>query len=159
MLYNQTGELSFLKETVNKIKVALFKCEINEELQMPNNIIQTLRVEDDGTIWFFTTCKGNHARFVNKWFYARLDYYKKDTGCRLQITGKACIEDNEVDNPFSAGDYYSKEGYNTVLVKMKIMQAEIFENKTIINISWAEKIKSAFNHLFVAPAHKVYNFS
>jgi hypothetical protein len=49
--------------------------------------------------------------------------------------------------------------YTTVLVKMKIMQAEFFENKIINDVSWTEKIKAAFAALFLSPAHRVYNFS
>ncbi len=42
--------LVFLKEKIREIKFALFKSEINSELQLPNNIIQNLKVEDDGTV-------------------------------------------------------------------------------------------------------------
>jgi general stress protein 26 len=159
MFDNTENNLAFLKEKINLIKIALFKSEINSELQLPNNIIQTLRVEDDGTVWFFTTCNGNYARFINKSFYAYLDYYKKDTGCRLQLSGKAQIVDNEYDSTFSGWDGYSKEGYTSVLVKMKPMQAEFFENKITADFSWPGKIKNVFNSLFLSPAHRSYHFS
>ncbi len=159
MFYKHDNNLEFLKEKIDLIKIALFKSEIDEDLQLPNNIIQTLRVEDDGTIWFFTTCKGNHARFINKSFYAYLDYYKKDTGCRLQLSGKAGIVDNDYESPFATWDGFSKEGYTTVLVKMKIMQAEFFENKIFADISWTERIKTAISGLFQPPSHRSYHFS
>ena len=159
MFFKHDNNLVFLKEKINLIKIALFKSEINSELQLPNNIVQTLRVEDDGTIWFFTTCRGNPARFINKSFYAYLDFYKKDTGCRLQLSGKANIVDNDYESTFSSWDGYSKEGYTTVLVKMKIMQAEFFENKIITDISWIERIKGIINNLFLPPTHRSYHFS
>ena len=159
MFENNDNNLAFLKEKINLIKIALFKSEINSELQLPNNIIQTLRVEDDGTVWFFTTCNQNHARFINKSFYAYLDYYKKDTGCRLQLSGKAQIVDNEYDNTFCDWNGASKEGYTSVLIKMKLMQAEFFENKISTDFSWPEKIKNAFNSLFISPSHRSYHFS
>ena len=159
MFFKHDNNLVFLKEKINLIKIALFKSEINSELQLPNNVIQTLRVEDDGTVWFFTTCMGNPARFINKSFYAYLDYYKKDTGCRLQLSGKTNIVDNDYDSAFSSWDGYSKEGYTTVLVKMKIMQAEFFENKIIADISWTDRIKGIINNLFVQPSHRSYHFS
>ena len=71
MNYRQDESLAFLRSKINQIKVALFTSETDFELQLPNNIIQTLCVEDDGTIWFFTTCNGNHARFMDKSFYER----------------------------------------------------------------------------------------
>lgn len=159
MYYKQDENLAFLKEKINQIKIALFKSEMNSELQLPNNIIQTLRVEDDGTIWFFTTCNECHARFIDKSFYAYLNYYKKDTGCRLQLSGKATIVDDCDESSFGADGYYSKDAYTSVLVKMKIMQAEFFENKPADHISWTEKIKTAFSGLFLPSAHRIYDFS
>jgi len=157
MRYKQDEHLMFLRHKINEIKVALFKSEINSELQLPNNIVETLSVEDDGTVWFFTTCNGNHARFMDRSFYAYLNYYKKDTGCRLQLSGKAVIVEDEEDSIFADHDY-SDDLYKTVLVKMKIMQAEFFENKVSNDNTLADKIKSAIAGLFLAPAHRIYNF-
>jgi len=160
MYHDQQDEnLVFLKDKINEIKIALFKSESDFELQLPNNIIQTLRVEDDGTVWFFTTCNGCYARFMDKSFYAFLNYYKKDTGCRLQLGGKAIIVNDYSESSFPAENDFSKETYTSVLVKMKIMQAEFFENKIIHEVSWTEKIRSAFAGLFMSPAHRIYDFS
>ena len=38
MFFNHDNNLVFLKEKINLIKIALFKSEINSELQLPNNI-------------------------------------------------------------------------------------------------------------------------
>jgi len=160
MYHDQQDEnLVFLKDKINEIKIALFKSESDFELQLPNNIIQTLCVEDDGTVWFFTTCNGCHARFMDRSFYAYLNYYKKDSGCKLQLGGKAIIVDDYSDSSFTAGSNYSEDTYTTVLVKMKIMQAEFFESKINNDVSWTEKIKSAFAGLFMSPAHRIYDFS
>ncbi len=160
MQYNYQDEnLSFLKEKIKDIKIALFKSELNPELQLPNNIIQTLKVEDDGTIWFFTSCNGNHVKNIDRSFYAYLSYYKKGTNCRLQIGGKATIVENDNSGLVSMINY-SKGSYGRlVLVKMKIMQAEFFENKFFNQQSWAEKLMNAINNLFPAPTHRVYDFS
>jgi ligand-binding sensor domain-containing protein len=158
MNYRQDENLAFLRKKINQIQVALFKTESDFELQLPNNIIQTLRVDDDGAIWFFTTCNGCHARFINKAFYAHLNYYKKDTGCRLHLSGKAhLVSDNE--NSFIQSADCSKDLYTTVLVKMKIMQAEFLENKISHDVSLAERIKTVFTGLFLPATHRVYNFS
>jgi len=155
----QDQNLHFLKEKIKDIKIALFRSELDPELQLPNNIIQTLKVEDDGTVWFFTSCNGNQVKNIDRPFYAYLSYQKKGTGCRLQISGKASIVENDNDGLFSMCDY-SKGNYGTlVLVKMKIMQAEFFENKPFENVSWAEKIKNSFAYLFMAPAHRIYDFA
>jgi hypothetical protein len=154
----QDQNLHFLKEKISDIKVALFRSELNPELQLPNNIIQTLNVEDDGTVWFFTSCNGNHVKNIDTPFYAYLSYQKKGSGCRLQVSGKASIVKNDDEGILSMHDY-SKGSYGRlVLVKMKIMQAEFFENKPFENISWAGKIRNSFANLFMLPAHRIYDF-
>ncbi len=160
MQYGYPDEnLVFLKEKIKDIRIALFKAEINSELQLPNNIIQTLKVEDDGTIWFFTSCSGEHAQSIDKSFYAYLDYYKKGTECRLQLSGKASIVEDDGEAFLTMSNYSKNIASRIVLVKMKIMQAEYFETKHQHNVSWKEKVKGAFNQLFFNPSHKVYDFS
>lgn len=160
MSYHYTDEnLTFLKEKIKDIKVALFKSEMNSELQLPNNIIQTLKVEDDGTIWFFTSCAGDYAKSVDKSFYAYLDYYKKGTECRLQLSGKATIVEDENESFLNMSNYSKSTASRLVLVKMKIMQAEYFENKSLQPVSWKEKMNRAISQLFFNPSHRVYDFS
>ncbi len=51
MQYNTTNhekDFLFIKEKISEIKIALFKSDINSELQLPVNVIQTLKVEEDG---------------------------------------------------------------------------------------------------------------
>ncbi len=153
--------LLFLKAKINEIRFAIFKSEINSELQLPNNIIQVLKVEEDGTIWFLTSCHGEHSKTIDRSFYAYLDFYRKGTGCRLQLSGNATIaeDDNEV---FLAMSNYSQgvaSSGRLVLVKMKMMQAEYFENKTEPVGSITDKFKFYFHQLFLSTPHKTYNFS
>ena len=157
--YYTDENLIFLKEKIKDIKVALFKSEINSELQLPNNIIQTLKVEEDGTIWFFTSCSGEQAQNIEKSFYAYLDYYKKGTECRLQLGGRATIVEDDGEAFLTISNYSKSTASRLVLVKMKIMQAEYFETKQTINVSWKEKMKVAFSSLFFNPSHRVYDFS
>ncbi|MEO6584591.1 MAG: pyridoxamine 5'-phosphate oxidase family protein [Ferruginibacter sp.] len=160
MPYLYTDEnLVFLQDRIKEIKIALFKSEINSEIQLPNNIIQTLKVENDGTDWFFTSCTGDYAKSIPRSFYAYLDYYKKGTDCRLQVSGKATIVEDEDETFLTMSNYSKSTTSRLVLVKMKIMQAEYFENKARQPLSWTEKMMGAFNHLFFNPAHRVYDFS
>lgn len=142
--------LDFLRQKISSIKIALFKSEFNSELNLPSNIIQTIKVDNDGTVWFFTSCNGDYVKYIDRSFYAYLDYYKKGTDCRLQVSGKANIIEDE-----SLGSDYK----NLVLVKLKIMQAEFFESKPQVTTTWADKLKNMINHLFPAPTHRVYDFS
>ena len=152
------GNIEFLRKKIVEIKTALFRSESDADLKLPDNIIRTLRVEDDGTVWFFTTCNGNYARFINKPFYATLAYYKKDTGCSIQLGGNATVVENDYKSPFH-NRRNDEDAYKIVLVKMKIIQAGVFENKSFGNISWAERMRTVINNLFIAGPQRVYNFS
>lgn len=147
--------LKFLKEKINSIKVALFRSEIDSELKLPNNIIQTYKVDDDGTVWFFTTLNSCHKALSGKPFFAHLYFYKKGADFHLQLSGQAVIvddEDQDTVNNISAGSY------PVGLIKMKILQAEFNEKNSDRNISWSQKLRSVFNQLFIAQ-HRVYHFT
>ncbi len=153
------SNLVFLKERISDIKVALFKSEMNSEIQLPNNVINTLQVDNEGNIWFFTSCTGDYAKCLTRSFYAYLDYYKKGTDCRIRVSGKATIAEDD-DDAFLTMSHYSKSTVGRlVLVKMKIMQAEYFENKQATNLTWKDRLKDAINHFFFAETHRVYDFN
>lgn len=157
--FQHDKNLDFLKEKIKDIKIALFKTELNPALQLPNNIIQTLKVDDNGTVWFFTSCNGEHVKYIDKPFYAYLSYQKKGSDCYLQLSGKATLVNTENEGLFSICNYAKGSYGKLVLVKLKIMQAEFFENKLFENISWTDRVKNTFTHLFMPPAHRTYNFS
>lgn len=157
--FHKDKNFDFLKEKIEDFKTALFKTELNPALQMPANIIQTLKVEEDGTVWFFTSCNVTDINNIGKPFYAYLSYQKKGSGCYLKLSGKAMIVKNDDAGLFSICNYAKGNYGKLVLVSMKIMQAEFFENKIPQNNSWTEKLKYTFSHLFLQPAHRTYNFS
>ncbi|WP_462219110.1 pyridoxamine 5'-phosphate oxidase family protein [Ferruginibacter sp.] len=150
---NHDTNFQFLKKKIKEIKMAMFRTEIDTELKLPNNIIQTFRVDNDGTVWFFTSCNGNYSDNIDRSFYAYLNYYKKGSGCRLQLSGVATIVENGDDGLISIDT-----ATRMVLVKMKIMQAEYYENKVFPNVTFTEKVKSAIHQIFPTAAHRSYNF-
>src|SRR4051812_13878190 len=91
-------ESLFVKEKIEKIKVALFRAESESVLQLPNNIISTLKVDDEGYIWFFTSCIRSYAPYLDKELDVSLSYYQKGNDC-LRINGKAFIENTTEDLP------------------------------------------------------------
>ncbi len=146
--------LSFLKEKIELIKVALFKAEIASVLRLPNNIINTLKVDDDGYIWFYTSCNGMYAHEIDKEFFAYLDYYQKGRDSRLRVSGRTCIVEG------CDADAASVENSNVLLLKMKIMQAEYFGADAEKQQNWMNKIKTTFTGLLSTSAlGKKYRFS
>ncbi|MEJ7610134.1 MAG: pyridoxamine 5'-phosphate oxidase family protein [Ferruginibacter sp.] len=158
MQYNDTP-LSFLREKIQEIKVALFKSEINSELSLPNNIIETISTDPDGNVYFFTSCRGNYAAQIDQPFYAYLEYHKKGTDTKLRISGKAIIVKDEADVASPENEEHGINTTSIVLVKMKIMQAEYFGQPAHHNDSWTQKLRSTFTHLFSpSSGEQHYNF-
>ena len=156
MNYNDTP-LAFLREKIMETKVALFKSEINSELSLPTNVIQTISVDEEGNVYFFTSCNGNFAKNIDLPFYAYLDYHKKGYGQRLCVSGKAVIVKEENEDIEPENNVYGISEKSIVLVKMKIMQAEFFK-QTAQSLSLPQKIKNSFNHLFFPSPEQHYKF-
>ncbi len=157
-MYNEDYGMIFLKQKINEIKIALFKTEeIDLEPQLPNNIINTIEVGDDGTILFLTVFKGYHElnELVDKPFFASLEYYKKGSDCHLRLNGKATIVQNEEGTVIKNNP---ADNYGMVLISMKITHAECYEKKISTHLPWPQKIRSAISHLFVHYP-RIYNFS
>jgi len=154
------SSLDFLREKIQDIKVALFRSEINSEISLPNNIVETISTDTEGNIYFFTSCKGQYASQIDKPFYAYLDYHKKGTDTRLCVSGKAVIVREEDDVAAPENEDHGINSRSIVLVKMKIMQAEYY-GKPQENNSWPHKLWSSFNHLFFPSSGNIdhhYNF-
>ncbi len=151
--------LAFIKQRVESMKIALFKADIHSVLQLPSNVVQVLKVEDDGTLFFISSCSGEYVKMIESSFYAYLDFYKKGSGCPLKIGGSATIV--EYDPEFSPGlvSYSTNLAGRLVLIKMKITHAECFEYRPEYVGSWMDKFKKAFHHLFLSTPHRTYNFS
>jgi hypothetical protein len=138
----------FLKEKIEEIKVALFRAESESVLQLPNNIISTLKVDDEGFIWFYTSCPDFYAPCLEKELYASLYYYQKGNNC-LQISGKASVENAPMENELN----------RKVLLRVKIYKAQYFHTMSPAKNSIVNRIKSVLTHLTHPNNYGTYDFS
>lgn len=157
-MHNNGDQFTFITDKINQLKVALFKSEINSELLLPNNIIQVLRADEDGNVWFFTSCNLQQAKNISRTFYVYLDFYKKGADCRLRINGAATIIEDEDESFISISNYSKSVSARLVLIKMKIMQAEYYEGNLSQKVSWKNKIFSRINNLFFESTPRIYDF-
>ena len=157
MLYAETA-LPFLREKIQEIKIALFKSEINSELSLPNNVIETISTDEEGNVYFFTSCRGSYAGRINTPFYAYLDYHIKNSDTRLLISGKAVIVKEEEDVAAPENLDHGIQSRSIVLVKMKIMQAEYSGRACHPDNTWGQKLRSTLQHLFSQSSENHFNF-
>ncbi|UAY53314.1 pyridoxamine 5'-phosphate oxidase family protein [Ferruginibacter albus] len=145
--------IEFVRKKIQDIKIAKFHGEINSPLPLPDNIINTLRTDEDGNILFFTSCNGHYAPHIDKTFYATLEYYHKGNDFYLHIEGKASIIEDE-EREFAA----TSSNYDMILIKLKIVKAEYFENKNIVGATFKETMKNFMTELFFSNAHRQFTF-
>ena len=152
-MFTNDDNLSFLQKKISEIKVAMFKADIDSVLQLPNNIVSTLKTDSDGNIFFFTSCNGKHAKNIDKGFYAYLEYYQKGGAYRLRVSGKASIvPDDSVAHATEMND-------NIVLISFKIMHAEYFENKALMpTSSFKTRVKDFFTEIFSSHNYRKFDF-
>jgi len=75
----------------------------------------------------------------------------------LRVSGLATIIEDEDDiGPFTIDK--NNFAYNIVLIKLKILKAEYFENKHIFSSSFKEAIRNIFGELFFSNAYKHFTF-
>lgn len=132
-------QLSFLQEKIREIGSALFFNLSESVLKLPTSLVFTLKVDDYGFVWFFVQKPMQSLKEFETEFPVRLDFFKKGSGCFLQVNGKGwVVADPEEMNSFvTLPEDAKKSAMNEmVLVKVKIMRAEYYETKTSGNHSW-----------------------
>jgi hypothetical protein len=132
-------QLNFLQEKIREIGSALFFNLSESVLKLPTSIVSTLKVDDYGFVWFFVQRPQQQLKEFEMEFPVRLDYFRKGSGCFLQVTGKGwVVTDPEELNTFvTLPDDAKKLAMNEmVLVKVKIMRAEYNAPRTVNSQSW-----------------------
>lgn len=132
-------QLSFLQEKIREIGSALFFNLSESVLKLPTSIVSTLRVDDFAYVWFFVQKPQQRLNEFETEFPVRLDFFKKGSGCFLQVNGKGwVVSDPEELNSFESLDEEERKLAisEMVLVKVKIMRADYYETKTANQLTW-----------------------
>jgi general stress protein 26 len=132
-------QLSFLQEKIREIGSALFFNLSESVLKLPTSIVSTLKVDDYGFVWFFVQKPQQSLKEFENEFPVRLDFFRKGSGCFLQVNGKGwVVTDPEELNTFVTLPEDAKRlaMNEMVLVKVKIMRAEYYETRTSVHHSW-----------------------
>ncbi len=141
------NNLGFLQEKIQELRSALFYNTSNAVLKLPTCIIQALKVDDAGQVWFFVNRPEQYLHEFDREFPARLNFFRKGKWFYLQMTGKAFIvtdpeELNEVVNV--ADDVRKKAMSHLVLIKFKIIHAEFYDRSVQTNTG-LQKLRTSFS--------------
>lgn len=125
--------LQFIREKIYSLRSAIMYSMSNELIKIPNNIINVLRIDDEGNLWFHCKAPVQYIREYEQIFPVRLHFYRKGVLYFIEVSGSAKIvqgQQNDYMN-FDAG----KE--EPLLIKMNIHCAEYAEPETR-NKTWID---------------------
>ena len=137
---NDNNHLHFLQEKINEIKSALFFSESNDVRKLPVSIVNILKIDDEGQIWFYINTSLECLDTLKNGFPVHLDFFKKGKPFFLKVGGKGIICESEIIN-----DKTMK------LVKMKMVTAEYFEKEPAKQKNiFSSMLTNMYNWLFAA---------
>jgi hypothetical protein len=155
------NNLVFLQERIQDLRSALFYNTSNSVLRLPTCIVQAMKVDEAGQVWFFVNRPEQYLHEFDREFPARLNFFRKGKGFYLQITGKAFIvnDPEELNDVINGADEVRKKAIShLVLIKFKITHAEYYERPQQNN-SMLQKVKTSFSKWIFGerPAFRPYS--
>lgn len=139
MPVNQQQQLNFLQEKIEQIGSAIFFNLSDSVLKLPTSIVNTIKVDEYGYVWFFVKKPNQSLQEFETEFPVRLDFFKKGVEYFLQVSGKGwVVSDPEEVNAFIelSSELNRTVFKDMVLVKVKMLKAEYFETQPRGKSTW-----------------------
>ena len=155
--------IHFLQEKIEELKTALFFSMSAAVLKMPTTIINAIKVDAVGQVWFVLPKPKQYLHEFDHEFPARLDFFRKGKNFFLKVQGKACIitDPEELTSLCSViKDLNIRSLDQQVLVKVRVQQADYFDNTPPAEWNWLHSVRSNFRKwIFNAqPGYRPYRF-
>lgn len=112
------NNLQFIRKKIYAVKSAIMYSMSNELIKIPNCLVEAVKVDNDGHLWFICKSPSHQLDQCESSFPARLHFYRKGTFFHIEVSGKATIM-----NQIHADD--SKE--KSLLIKMTMNTVEYTE--------------------------------
>lgn len=111
----------FIENKLNEIGSAVMYSQSNSVSRLPNDVVNFVRLDDCGQLWFTGHKPRNWVRTYEQSFPARLFFYRKGVEFYVETTGTARIVNGEERSP--AEDPHP----GSVLYKMSLSNIEYVE--------------------------------
>jgi hypothetical protein len=144
--------LFFLQEKINDLQTALFYNLSGSVLKTPTSVINALKTDDCGQIWFCMPANGC-VNELDKEFPSLLQFFKKGKNFHVKINGRAFIvnDPEEVNTISWASDQIKNDAITgkLMLLKVKIEYADYFEQKQKqAKTEWVSVLKNVYSFVF-----------
>ena len=161
--------LGFLQEKINSLQTALFFSMSSSVLKFPVTIINALKVDEAGQIWFCMPVPPQSIKEFDDGFHSLLQFFRKGENFYLKIQGKAFIvnDPEQVSAVFFISDDCKKDIIlgASVLIRVQIQCADYFESRQLAEKAEVKSIPAQLYDLVFkphAPAYKpqrIFNLS
>ena len=113
-----------IRDKIYRLKTAIMYSMSNDVCKLPNSIVTAVRVDDEGQLWFACPKPLHEVAEYAENFPVRLHFYHKGVFFHLEISGKACIVDDDYHYDGAAG---LPIGGKQMLVRMTMNTIEYTE--------------------------------
>lgn len=124
--------VGFLRDRIHEIGSALFFNTGNADFKLPTTIVNVLKVDEEGNLWFFLHNPDLFIEEGDKEFPARLDFYRKGKPFFLKVSGEALVitDVNEISE-LACGmpELQIPSFVRVMLVKVRVEHASCFEQR------------------------------
>lgn len=155
--------LQFITKCIHDTRGALMHCHTTSVLKLPNTLIVTDHVDENGCIWFYTPRPRHFLSEIDKEFSTTLRYFKKGNSYALNILGKGRIisDAEELLSRELPADEIDKALNSHLLICVKILKVEYFDYSSEKNTSLISRIKNFIYELmdYAEPNGTSYDFN
>jgi general stress protein 26 len=158
-MLNQSN-LQFLQEKIQELRSALFFSQHTSLLRIPTTIVSISKVDELGQVWFFVSKPQQALHEFDREFPVKLEFFRKGKQFFLHIAGKAFIvTDPEEINSLLHDDIKEQMTSHMVLIKVKMMKVEYFDNSVSNHAGWWHEARTHLQSwLFnTRPGYKPYH--
>lgn len=137
--------IALLKEMIEEVRICMFTT-LSDKDEFSSRPMGTAKVEDDGTIWFFTNEFSLKTKEISKENQVTLGYSDPANNTYISVNGKAELVDDQVrkeayfSTPIKAWFPDGVEDPRLILIKVDPIAAEYWDSSS-------SKMVVAFNML------------
>ena len=151
-----------IRQKIEGLKTAIMYSTSNDVLKLPTHIVHTLKVDENGYLWFIVPKPTQQIAAFESKFPVELQYFKKGSPDVINVHGAAQIVTDEAT--ISAIDFVSEERkadllINHIFLNVKMMQVELNELEVERKNFW-QSLKQSVLELIAPPArHQTFDLT
>jgi hypothetical protein len=151
-----TQQLDFITSKITELGTAVFHSHSNSVLNLNPTVIRTLKIDENGNIWFMVNKPAQIVTEFEKQFPVALNYYKKGTPFFVNVFGIARIINDPEELQCATLDNNIEIADEKLLLSVKINNVNYYEKESDVKKSWFTRFKKAVSELFIPGEEDFY---